>query len=153
MNAHKSVPLKLKLNTINLLRKYKASNDLENFNDAVELLINKHCLVAVDAPKTDDMYEIEDDKLLPDLPQVKSASLYAIEDHVDIPPEITSRCSAARQRLEPVIKQMKAGQSIVVKTQHERDRFVAIMHKWQLKYNTRSIYGANNETTYRCWVL
>lgn len=153
MKAHAPVPLTLKIKTINLLRKYKTSNNLTSFNDAVEFLINKHCLASVDTPKVDDLYQIEDDKLLPDLPKAKSANPYAIEDNIDVPPETESRSSTARQRLEPVIKRMKAGQSIVVKTRHERDRYVAIMHKLQLKYSTRTIYGENNEQAYRCWVL
>jgi hypothetical protein len=77
---------------------------------------------------------------------------YAIEDQFSVPSLKHPRLSSLRETMTPVVEKMKKGQSILVQTDKERQRFSDIMNSLNRKYATREI-KQNGKKTYRCWAV
>lgn len=150
----KNVALKMTQSHFELLRQYKDTCGLLNLSEAVEKLIS-HNLPLEDsepeaAKQSTSEYAIEDN--LEIFSRQTPQSPYAIDDQFSIPNVKHPRLSSLRETMTPVIKKMKKGQSILVQTSQERQRFMDIMNSLKRKYATRAI-KENGTKTYRCWAV
>lgn len=150
----KNIALRMHQHHFELLRQYKDTCGLTNLSEAVEKLIS-HNLPLEQAPAENTQptseYVVEDNLEI-FARNAHNESSYAIEDNVEIPGFRNPPVSSLRQIMTPVVKKMKKGQSIVVKTTQERQRFMDIMNSLKRKYATREI-KENGTKTYRCWVV
>lgn len=150
----KNVALKMTQAHFELLRQYKDTCGFLNLSEAVEKLISNHLPLEEAAPKETPQptseYAIEDNLEIFSAHTPKSP--YAIEDQFRVPSLKHPRLSSLRETMTPVVEKMKKGQSILVKTDKERQRFADIMHSLNRKYATREI-KQNGTKNYRCWAV
>jgi len=150
----KNVALKMTHSHFELLRQYKDTCGLLNLSEAVEKLISNNLPLEEAAPKETPQptseYAIEDN--LEIFSRQTPKSPYAIDDQFSIPNLKHPRLSSLRETMTPVVKKMKKGQSILVQTSQERQRFMDIMNSLKRKYATREI-KENGTKTYRCWAV
>jgi hypothetical protein len=151
----KNVALKMTQSHFDLLRQYKDTCGLLNLSEAVEKLIVHNLPLEEAAPKETQQptseYAIEDNlEIFSHHATTKSP--YAIEDQFSVPSLKHPRLSSLRETMTPVVEKMKKGQSILVQTDKERQRFSDIMNSLNRKYATREI-KQNGKKTYRCWAV
>jgi ERCC4-related helicase len=137
-----------------LLRQYKDTCGLLNLSEAVEKLISHNLPLEEaeleEAKQPTSQYAIEDNLEIFSSQTPKSP--YAIEDAFSIPNLKHPRLSSLRETMTPVVEKMKKGQSILVRTDKERQRFADIMNSLKRKYATREI-KQNGTKAYRCWAV
>jgi len=150
----KNVALKMTQSHFDLLRQYKDTCGLLNLSEAVEKLISHNLPLEEaepeEAKQPTSQYAIEDNLEIFSAQTPKSP--YAIEDQFSVPNLKHPRLSSLRETMTPVVEKMKKGQSILVQTDKERQRFADIMNSLKRKYATREI-KENGTKTYRCWAV
>jgi len=99
-------------------------------------------------------YTIEDSK--PVKPKSvlsnKAKPSYVIETDFAAPRPFSSKPSSLRQLMRPIVKRMKSGDSILVNTMAERQRFTDLAKSMKKKPSTRKL-SDGDAITFRCWVL
>ena len=151
----KNVQLKMTQAHFELLRQYKDTCGLLNLSEAVEKLISHNLpleeAVPEEVQQPTSEYAIEDNLEIFSA-QAAPKSPYSIEDQFIMPSVKHPRLSSLREQMTPVLTKMKKGQSILVQTVQERQRFADIMNSLERKYVTREI-KENGTKTYRCWAV
>ena len=77
---------------------------------------------------------------------------YVIETEFAAPRSVSSKPSSLRQLMRPIVKKMKSGDSILVKSMAERQRFTDLAKSMKKKPSTRKI-GGGDAVTFRCWIV
>jgi hypothetical protein len=99
-------------------------------------------------------YTIEDSK--PVKPKSvlsnKAKPSYVIETDFAAPRTFSSKPSSLRQLMRPVVKKMKSGDSILVNTMAERQRFTDLAKSMKKKPSTRKL-SDGDAITFRCWIV
>ena len=105
-------------------------------------------------PEPELSYTIEDSK--PVKPKSvlsnKAKTSYVIEKDFAAPRAFSSKPSSLRQLMRPIVKRMKSGDSILVNTMAERQRFTDLAKSMKKKPSTRKL-SDGAVITFRCWIL